>query len=137
MAMQTVTLELPGTLYRFARQVAEATKQPVEAVLQDSIAHTLPPLDDVSPEEAAELAELAGFDDAALWREARATMTATEQAEVHDLLDRQGAGELTSAERARLQDLLDTYGRLTVRKAYTYLLLARRGYRVPMQEDLS
>ena len=109
----------------------------MEAVLQDSIAHTLPPLDNVPPEETVELAELAGFDDTALWREARVTMTATEQAEVHDLLDRQGAGELTSAERTRLQDLLDTYGRLTVRKAHAYLLLARRGYRVPMQEDLS
>jgi len=134
--MQIVTLELPGPLYRFARQVAEATKQPVEAVLRDSIAHTLPPLDDVSPEEAAELAELAGFDDATLWREAHATMTAAEQAEMHDLLDRQGAGELPSTEPARLRDLLDTYGRLTVRKAHAYLLLARRGYRVPMQEGL-
>jgi len=134
--MRTVTIELPELLYRFACQVAEVTKQPLEAILRDSIAHTLPPLDDVPPEEAVELAKLASFDDAALWREARATMTAAEQAEIHELLDRQGAGELTLSEHARLRDLLDTYGRLTVRKAHAYLLLARRGYRVPMQEDL-
>jgi len=134
--MQTVTIELPEPLYRFACQVAEVTKQPLEAILRDSIAHTLPPLDDVPPEEAVELAKLASFDDAALWREARATMTAAEQAEIHELLDRQGAGELIPSEHARLRDLLDTYGRLTVRKAHAYLLLARRGYRVPMQEDL-
>lgn len=136
MTMQTVTIKLPESLYRFARQVAEATKQPLEAMLQDSIAHTLPPLDDVPPEEAVELAKLTALDDAALWREARATMTAAEQAEMHELLDRQEAGKLTSSERARLQDLLDTYGWLTVRKAHAYLLLARRGYRVPMQEDV-
>jgi predicted transcriptional regulator len=134
--MQTVTIKLPEPLYRFARQVAEATKQPLEAMLQDSIAHTLPPLDDVPPEEAVELAELTGLDDATLWREARATMTAAEQTEMHELLNRQEIGELTSSERVRLRDLLDTFGRLTVRKAHAYLLLARRGYRVPMQEDV-
>lgn len=134
MTWQTVTLKLPETLYRFARQMAEVTQTPLEVVLRDSIAHTLPPLDDVAPGEAAELARLAGLDDAALWREARAMMDAAERAEMDELLDHQGSGELTSAERARLQDLLDIYGRLMVRKAHAYLLLARRGYRVPMQE---
>ncbi len=59
MGMQAVTVELPESLYHFARQVAEATKKPLEAVLRDSIAHTLPPFDDVSLEEAAALAGLA------------------------------------------------------------------------------
>jgi len=136
MATQTVTLKLPEPLYRSARQVAEATKQSVEDVLTDSIARMLPPLDDVSPEEAAELAKLASLDDASPWREARATMNPVEQAMMHELLDRQEGSELTPAEHARLQDLLDVYGRLMVRKAHAYLLLARRGYRVPMQEGL-
>ena len=136
MTTQTVTLKLPEPLYRSARQVAEATKQPLEAILTDSIARTMPPLDDVSPEETAELAKLVSLDDASLWREARATMNPVEQAKMHDLLDRQGASELTPADRPRLQDLLDIYGQLMVRKAHAYLLLARRGYRVPMQEDV-
>lgn len=135
MTTQTVTLKLPEPLYRSARQVAEATRRPLEAILTDSIAHTLPPLDDVSPAEAAELAKLAGLDDASLWREARATMKPVEQATMHELLDGQGASELASVEHARLQDLLDVYGRLMVRKAHAYLLLARRGYRVPTQEN--
>ena len=134
MTWQTVTLELPETLYRFARQMAEATQTPLEVVLRDSIAHTLPPLDDVAPGEATELARLASLDDSALWREARTMMDATKRAEMDKLLDRQGAGELTSTEHTRLQDLLDTYGQLMVHKAHAYLLLARRGYRVPMQE---
>ncbi len=136
MTTQTITLRLPEPLYRSARQVAEATKQPLEVILTDSIARTLPPLDDVSPAEAIELAKLASLDDASLWQEARATMKSVEQATMHELLDRQGANELASVEHARLQDLLDVYGRLMVRKAHAYLLLARRGYRVPMQEDL-
>jgi len=135
MTTQTITLKLPEPLYRSARQVAEATRRPLEAILTDSIARMLPPLDDVSPAEAAELAKLASFDDASLWREARATTNPVEQAKIHELLDRQGASELAPAERVRLQDLLDVYGRLMVRKAHAYLLLARRGYRVPTQEN--
>ncbi len=50
--MQTVTLQLPESLYRIARQVAETTQQPLGKVLQNSIAYALPPLDDVPSEEA-------------------------------------------------------------------------------------
>lgn len=63
-------------------------------------------------------------------------MKPVEQTMMHELLDRQGTSELTPAEHARLQDLLDIYGRLMVRKAHAYLLLARRGYRVPLQAGI-
>ncbi len=104
-------------------------------MLQNSIAHTLPPLDDVPPEEATELATLALLDDAALWREAGQVMTPTEQTELQDLLDRQSANELSLADEKRLKVMLDIYGRLTVRKAHAWLLLARRGYQVPPQQN--
>lgn len=132
---QTVTLELPEALYRLAHQVAEATGQPVEEVLQASIAHALPPLDDVSPEEAASLAQMALLDDAALWQEARAMMSTEEQARLEDLLEQQGSEALSTAETSRLEALLERYGQLTVRKAHAWLLLARRGYHVPMQQN--
>ena len=64
--MQTVALELLKSLYRTARQVAQATQKPLEIVLRDSIANALPPLDDVSPEQATKLARLANLDDATL-----------------------------------------------------------------------
>lgn len=135
METQVVTLELPDSLYRVAHQVAEATGQPLEAVLRASIAHALPPLDDMPTDEAADLAALALLDDAALWRVARAPLSTEEQSELHELLERQGAGELTPAEHDRLEALLESYGRMLVRKAHAYLLLARRGYQVPMQEQ--
>ena len=135
MTAQAVVLQLPPALYRAARRMAEATRQPLEQVLQATIARALPPLDDVPPEEAAELSALAMLEDAALWQAARASMTPAEQAALHDLLDRQNAGELTSPDQLHLQALSDAYGKLTVRKAHAYLLLARRGYRVPMQEN--
>lgn len=135
MAAERVTLELEEPIYRAARQVADATGQPLDAVLRTSIAHALPPLDDVPTGQAADLAALALLGDGALWRTARSALDAAQQAELRDLLDRQGGGELGGAGEARLQELLDEYGRLTVRKAHAYLLLARRGYRIPTQED--
>ena len=135
MVTQIVTLELPEEIYRTAYQVAEATHQPLAVVLQNSIAQALPPLDDLPPEEATELAKLVLLDDAALWREASATLPITEQSELQELLDRQGVGELSTADESCLQALLDRYGQLMVRKAHAWLLLARRGYHVPVQPN--
>jgi hypothetical protein len=135
MTVQTVTLRLPEPLYRTARQMALVTKRPIETVLQDSLTAILPPLDDVGPDEAVELAGLALLNDPALWREARVLMTQVEQTEMQGLLDRQGNGTLQPAEQSRLQELMHVYGRLMVRKAHAYLLLARRGYRVPTSAE--
>ena len=135
MSHHTITLELPDHLYRAARKLAQATQRPLAAILQESLAHTLPPLDDVPAEEADHLAQMSTLDDAALWHASNATLSETEQETLHALLDRQSAHELTPDEAIHLQDLLDTYGRLLVRQAHAWMLLARRGYNVPMQQQ--
>lgn len=134
--MQTVTLELPETIYQSAQRLARASSKSLEAILQAGIAHALPPLDDVPPEEAHELAQLALLDDASLWREARLAMSSEQERTLHDLLDRQSDGELSARQRVQLEQLMQVYGQAMVRKAHVYMLLARRGYRVPMQEDI-
>lgn len=134
MSTQIVTLELPESLYQSAAQVAEATQRSVADIVQESLAHTLPPLDDVSPAEATELARLSTLDDAALWQVGNSTMPADEQTTLEQLLVRQSEGALSANEERHLQILLDEYGRLLVRKAHAWLLLARRGYRVPPQD---
>ncbi len=135
MSTLTVTLELSEALYHSAAQVAQATKRPLTDILQAGIAHTLPPLDDVAPAEAVELAQLSTLTDAELWRVSATLLPVTAQRELQALLDRQQEGELSPADQARLQTLLDEYGRLLVQKAHAWLLLARRGYRVPMQAN--
>lgn len=134
--MQTVTLELPEFLYQNAQRLARASQKSLESYLETSLALSLPPLDDVSSEEATELAQLAQLDDASLWREARRTLSPAQQQKLEDLLYGQSAGELTLAQQTKLEQLMQLYGQITVRKAHASLLLARRGYRVPMQEDL-
>lgn len=131
--MQTITLTLPDALYRSAYQVAEATRQPLEVVLRESLTHTLPPLDDLAPEEASDLAALSVLDDASLWRASEVMLNTRKQAELRALLEQQQAGEWSADDQRRLQSLLDEYGRLMVRKAHAWLLLARRGYHVPPQ----
>lgn len=136
MLLEKVTLELPVELMRSARLVAEKSGSPIEQVLQSSLAHMLPPLDDLPPDEAAAFASLALRSDAELWEIARWQMAADVQEEFVHLLDGQSADELTASEQARLAHLQEQYGAALVRASHAYLLLARRGYRVPMQEDL-
>ena len=134
MPSQTVTLELPDDLYRTAHKLAIATKRPLAAVLQESLARILPPLDDVPSEEADALAQLSLLDDSALWQESKVSLSKSQQEILQTLLDRQSEGELTTDEAIHLQDLMEAYGRLLVRQSHAWLLLARRGYIVPPQQ---
>jgi len=133
MPSQTITLDLPDHLYQAANRLAQATQRPLREVLQDTLAHALPPLDDALPEEADVLAHMSSLDDPTLWQASRATMPEGQQDELRTLLDAQGEGDITPEQAERLQELMEEYGRLLVRQAHAWLLLARRGYRVPIQ----
>lgn len=134
MTTQTITLELSESLYRSAKHIAEVTKRPIEEIVEESLAHTLPPLDDVEADDAEILARLSSLDDIALWEEADKVLPTEEEGELDTLLSRQNAGELKGDETVRLQYLMDEYGRLLVQKSHAFLLLARRGYKVPVQK---
>ncbi len=133
MTLQTITLNLPESLYRSASQLAQATRRPLAEILEESLTHTLPPLDDVPEDEAPGLASLSALDDAGLWREAQAVLPPEAQSELETLLDDQSAATLNKDDQERLAELQAEYGRLLVRKSHAWLLLARRGYKVPIQ----
>ena len=134
MPPQTITLELPEHLYRTVSKLAQVTNRPLAEILQESLAHTLPPLDDIPAEEADVLVHMSTLNDAALWKASKATLPERQQEELHVLLDRQSAGALTPNDAMRLRELLDQYGYLLVRQSHAWLLLARRGYHVPIQQ---
>jgi hypothetical protein len=115
MPPQTIILDLPKHLYRTVSKLAQVTKRPLAEILQESLGHTLPPLDDVPAEEVDVLAYMSTLDDAALWQASQVTMPEGQQVELHALLDCQSAGELTPVGAIRLQERLDEYGRLLVR----------------------
>ncbi len=134
MAGIVVSVEIPAPLFGILQRLAQATHQSVDAVVASSLTHALPPLDDLADAEAAELAAMSTLDDAALWRVARETLTPTEQADMHRLLDLQGAQPLDATDEERLADLVNLYDHVTLRRAHALLLLARRGYRVPVED---
>ncbi|MEZ4729135.1 MAG: hypothetical protein R3E79_18530 [Caldilineaceae bacterium] len=134
MSTLTVMVELPESLYQSATQLAQVTNQSLGTILQESLAHTLPPLDDLPVHEVQALAHLSLLKDDELWRISAETLTVDEQAELDVLLYGQSAGNLSLRQQSSLQKLLDRYGDLLVRRAHAWLLLARRGYHVPVQE---
>lgn len=89
MSEQTVTLELPETLWEWAERTAVATKRPVEKVLVDSLFATMPPpLDDVPDEFREELVLLETKSDADLWAITRIRMSPRILQEYDNLLER-------------------------------------------------
>jgi hypothetical protein len=67
-AVRTVTVQLPETLYQQAKETAAATSLSLEEVLAQSIALSLPPLEEDLPVDLrAELSALMLLGDDELW----------------------------------------------------------------------
>ncbi len=131
MTAQTVTLTLPQTLYERARETAQAIDRPVEQVLTQSIAISLPILEtDLPPDVRADLVALPLTGDDELWSIARSTMDKDQQTHLRDLAEAQKHRPLTSNEQSDLDRLMNKAERVMLRKAEAYRLLARRGYTV-------
>ena len=131
MTIQTVTLNMPESLYQRAKQAADALKRPVEDVIVDTLASTLPLLDDVPGEMVGELAAMAHLSDEALQGLANNVMLEERQELLHDLLDKQGLGELDESEQHELAAIMAEYGRYMLRRAKAVALLIARGRPVP------
>jgi hypothetical protein len=131
MAGQTVILELPEAVYRWAERTARATEQAMESVLVGALNTTLPPpLDQVPAEWHEELEALETLSTSALLQIARERLTAAQVRQYDRLLEKHRQGTLTSRERARLTQLRQAADRIMLRRARAYVLLKWRGYSV-------
>ncbi len=131
MTVQTITLNMPESLYQRAKQAAEVLKQPLEDVIVDTLASTLPLLDDVPAEMVGELAAMAHLSDEALQGLANNIMPVERQELLHNLLDEQSRGELDELSQRELATLMAEYGRHMLRRAKAVALLIARGRPVP------
>lgn len=131
MALQTVTLNMPESVYQRAKQAADVLKRPVEDVIVDTLASTLPSLDDVPAEMVGELAAMAHLSNEALQGLVNNVMPEERQELLHDLLDEQGRGELDESGKRELAALMAEYGRHMLRRARAVALLIARGRPVP------
>jgi predicted HAD superfamily phosphohydrolase len=131
MTTQTIPVQVPRSLYHQLERLATLTNQPLEDIVERSLAASIPPLPDtLSDEIRDDLLVLEGLEDDELWEAARSVISPEQQEEISLLLEKNKA-TLTEAEKARLSELQAQADRLMLRKAYAYVLLKWRGHRLP------
>ena len=133
---QTVTLELPQTIYLPARRMAEVTNRSLEDLLVSALKASLPPLDGLPSELIEDLVELESLDDESLRQVMVSKVPTGQQRELDRLLRKNQAGTLTEQERQKLDRLQREADRVMLRKARAAVLLRFRGHRLPTLEEL-
>ena len=128
MTFQTVTLQLPETIYKSARRTAKVVKRPVEEVLLNALSSSLPPLEGLSPATMRKLTMLESLNDKRLWAIARSTLPRLRQQKLSRLLEKNQAGALLESELQVLDKLISESELLMLRKARAFVLLKLRGY---------
>jgi len=128
---------LPEPVYQYLKQIAIATRRPVEQVAQESIVGNLPPSVATMPVEMQdELLEFQNMPLHELQQVAASQMSPAQQARHRQLLEENAAGLLTPAERDELAALRTLADRLMLRKAYAWAVLRWRGQAVPALDEL-
>lgn len=130
MAMQPVTLNLPGPLYKRLKRRADRSHRTVEAELLEMVVSAVPVADELPAELEDAISPLALLDDEALWRAARSHFPAEASAQLESLhLKRQSEG-LTEIETQTLAGLMRQYERAMLVRAQAAALLKQRGHDV-------
>ena len=137
MATQTVTLQLPESLYARLQQAAHATRRSLDDVLLHAVQVGSPPRwDDAPAEFQADLAALDRLDDDALWQIVRSRKSEEDMERYQELLDKNADSSLSADERDELASLRIEFDRAMLCKVHAAALLRWRGYSVPLAEGL-
>jgi plasmid stability protein len=102
MAVQTVTVHLPDTLYHQVKQRADQMHRSVEDELVAVVAEALPTLDDLPTDIAEAMTQLIFLTDKELWQAASATVAASEHKRMQALLLKRQREGLTPHEEQEL-----------------------------------
>ena len=135
--VQTIAIQMPQPLYRRLERLAELTHRSLENVVVRTLYSSIPPLPDDLPDEMrSDLLALEDLDDDALWQVARSEVGLEQQEQISLLLEKNRLGIITESEYATLAQLRREANQLMLRKAYAYVLLKWRGYRLPTLAEL-
>jgi len=127
--VQTVTVQLPQTIYRRLERAAAMTNQPLDAVLLQTIRGNIPPLiEDAPPEARGELAALLDLSDDDLWAVTRSRPDPRRWQRHQDLLHKNVEGILDEREQRDLEQLRAEADKHVLRKSFALALLKWRGY---------
>lgn len=127
MATILVSVNIPQSLYERLEQTANRLQKPVENLLVETLQAALPVMEEIPPHIQAEVASLDSLDETALREIALSEMASEDQEALEQLLDLQVLQPLTPVEEIRLTELRTEYGRILLRKARAFALLAERG----------
>lgn len=134
---QAITVKLSEKTYDQLKQVAELSRQPLDTIVEKSLAHSLPPLlEDIPPDYQADVYPLLQMSDAELMEEAKRRLPADRWAEYEALLRKKKESSLTPQEQAKLDTLRREADVLMFRKGYAAVLLKRRGRHLPSLDEL-
>jgi hypothetical protein len=138
MATQQVTIDLPEAIFHQLIRWAEATRQPIEALVAQSVVSNLPPMvEQGSAELQAELLNMQALSVEDLLAIAHSQIDPAVHQQHVVLLEKNQEGDLTGDERQNLMALQAVCDRLMLRKAYAWSMLRWRGYPIPAIKDLA
>ncbi len=137
MALRTITLQLPESIYIRLKQAAQAMQQSIDEVLLRVVQVGSPPSwEDAPAEYQADLAALDRLDDNSLWRIARSHQASADYIQYQELLDKNSNKTISETERSTLVALRDKADRFMLRKAHAAALLRWRGHQTPPADKL-
>lgn len=133
---QAIIVRLRDDVYKQLERTAELSRQPIDAIIEQSLAHSLPPLlEDIPAEYQADVYPLLQMDTIALQQVVNRVYDAARWVEYETLLEKNKAG-LTHRQKARLAELRREADIFMLRKGYAAVLLKRRGYQIPTPDEL-
>lgn len=134
---QTITIHLSENLYQHVKQAAELSHQATEAIIIQSLRHTLPPLlEDIPEQYQPDVYPLLQMNDVELRQESQRVFPTRRWTEYETLLDKKKTSTLTNEEEKRLATLRREADVFTFRRSYAAVLLKRQGYCLPTLQEL-
>ncbi|MCE7986353.1 MAG: hypothetical protein DYG89_34700 [Caldilinea sp. CFX5] len=127
-AVETVTLQVPGQIYARVKQAAGKNQQALEKLLVSAMMSGLSLLDDLPDEMVMDMATLALLNDRALWRVARQTMPEEHYERMDKLLALKNQQALDATQQQELDTYLAEYDRIVLQRAHAAVLLKQRDY---------
>jgi len=132
MATQQITIELPELVLRQLTSIAEATHQPIEMLVRQSVLNNLPPSpDNAPPELQQELLTMQTLSSDQIQSIAQSQVEPLQFDRHTTLLEKNTESSLTLEECRELSNLRQSADHLTLRKAYAWSILRWRGKRIP------
>ncbi len=130
MTVQSITLNVPETLYEQIRRVAQHNRRSVDDIMLEAITAAAPVMETSASPLYSSLAQMAYLNDAALWQAARASMSVDQRERLAFLHDKQQHEGLMDEERVEEQALLQLYRETILVRAQAAAILKQRRYDV-------